>query len=292
MSILVGKDTKVVVQGISGGHGSFHTRQMLAYGTQVVAGVVPGKGGQMFDDTVPVFNTVREAAVETGANASLIFVPAPFAADAILEAADAPMDVVVCITEGIPVADMIRVKAHLEGTSTRLVGPNTPGIITPEATCKLGIQAGWIHTPGSVGVLSRSGTLTYEAVHQLTTLGIGQSTCIGLGGDPVIGTTFLDAIKLFQADPGTKGLVLIGEIGGDEEERAADFIRDEVDMPVVGFIAGQTAPPGKRMGHAGAVISGGKGTAAGKIAALEAAGVHMAPTPAAIGETMKTALGA
>jgi succinyl-CoA synthetase alpha subunit len=290
VSILVGNGTKVVVQGISGSHGSFHTRGMMEYGTSVVAGVVPGRGGQTFDETVPIFNTVIEAREKAGANASLIFVPAPFAADAIIEAADAGMDVVVCITEGIPAADMVKVKDVLTDTGATLIGPNTPGIITPAAKCKLGIQAGWIHSPGHVGLVSRSGTLTYEAVNQLTRLGIGQSTCIGLGGDPVIGTTFLDAIRLFEKDPDTKGLVLIGEIGGDEEERAAEYISDNLEIPVVAFVAGKTAPPGRRMGHAGAVISGGKGTAADKIRAFEAVGVAVAPTPADIGTTMQAAL--
>ncbi len=290
MSILVGKDTRVVIQGISGGHGSFHARQMLEYGTKVVAGVVPGKGGQSFDDKVPIYDTVTDARNKAGANASVIFVPAAFAADAIMEAADAGIELVVCITEGIPVADMVRVKRSLEGKPCRLVGPNTPGVITPEHRCKLGIQAGWIHAPGGIGVISRSGTLTYEAVYQLTRLGIGQSTCIGLGGDPIVGTTFMEAIGMFNADKGTKGLVLIGEIGGDDEERAAEYIKKEVRIPVVAFIAGQTAPPGKRMGHAGAVISGGKGTARGKIEALTAAGVRMAASPAEIGAAMKEAL--
>lgn len=287
---MVGSATRVVIQGISGGHGSFHTRQMLEYGTKVVAGVVPGKGGQKFDDKVPIFDTVLEAKEKAGANASVIFVPAAFAADAIVEAAVAGLDLVVCITEGIPVADMVKVKRFLEGRTTRLVGPNTPGVISPEHKCKLGIQAGWIHTPGSVGVISRSGTLTYEAVHQLTRLGIGQSTCMGLGGDPVVGTSFMEAISMFNRDEGTSGLVLIGEIGGDDEERAAEYLKREVSMPVVAFIAGQTAPPGKRMGHAGAVISGGKGTAKDKIEALAAAGVSIAPSPAEIGETMKAAI--
>jgi succinyl-CoA synthetase alpha subunit len=263
---------------------------MLEYGTRIAAGVVPGRGGQRFDDRVPIFDTMAEAVAAEGVNASIIFVPAPFAADAIVEAADAGAGLVVCITEGIPAQDMVMVKRYLDGKPVRLIGPNTPGVITPEHKCKLGIQAGWIHAPGRVGVLSRSGTLTYEAVYQLTRLGIGQSTCVGLGGDPVLGTTFLEAIRLFCDDPGTEGLVLIGEIGGDDEEQAAAYIREKVDLPVTAFIAGKTAPPGRRMGHAGAVISGGRGTAAGKIEALRAAGVHIAPTPAEIGTTMKKAL--
>jgi succinyl-CoA synthetase alpha subunit len=289
MSILVNADTRVVVQGISGGHGSFHTRQMIEYGTKIAAGVVPGKGGQTFDDRVPVFNTVSEAVSETGANASIIFVPAPFAADAICEAADAGVGLVVCITEGIPALEMVKVKRYLGDRDCRLVGPNTPGVITPGA-CKMGIQAGWIHAPGEVGVISRSGTLTYEAVYQLTQLGIGQSTCLGLGGDPVLGTTFTEAIRLFNEDPGTRALVLIGEIGGTEEEKAAAYIRENVKMPVAAFIAGRTAPSGVRMGHAGAIIAGGKGRAEDKIRALEAVGVHVSASPAEIGETLKAAL--
>jgi len=290
MSILVDKETRVVVQGISGGHGSFHTRQMMEYGTQVVAGVVPGKGSQKFDDTVPVFHTVSEAVSETGANASIIFVPAPFASDAICEAADAGVGLVVCNTEGIPALEMVKVVRHLADKDTELVGPNTPGVITPGA-CKMGIQAGWIHKPGKVGLISRSGTLTYEAVYQLTSLGIGQSTCLGLGGDPVLGTTFTEAVRMFNEDPGTEALVLIGEIGGTEEERAARYIRDHVKMPVVAFVAGMTAPAGVRMGHAGAIIAGGKGRAEDKIRALREAGVHIAESPAVIGETLKAALG-
>ncbi|MHC4599584.1 MAG: succinate--CoA ligase subunit alpha [Planctomycetota bacterium] len=289
MSIIVSSETRVVVQGITGGHGAFHTRQMLEYGTKIVAGAVPGKGGQRFDDKVPVYHTVSEAVREEGANASIIFVPAPFAPDAICEAADAGVTVIVCITEGIPAQDMVKVKQYLAGKPARLIGPNTPGVITP-GQCKMGIQAGWIHKPGPVGVLSRSGTLTYEAVYQLTRLGIGQSTCIGLGGDPVIGTSFTEAIAMFNEDPGTEALVLIGEIGGTEEERAAAYIREKVDMPVVAFIAGRTAPAGVRMGHAGAIIAGGKGKAEDKIRALADVGVHVAPSPADIGETMQKAL--
>ncbi|MHC4779086.1 MAG: succinate--CoA ligase subunit alpha [Planctomycetota bacterium] len=289
MSIIVSNETRVVVQGITGGHGAFHTRQMLEYGTKIVAGAVPGKGGQRFDDVVPVFNTVSEAVAEEGANASIIFVPAPFAADAICESADAGVSVIVCITEGIPALDMVKVKKYLTGKPVRLIGPNTPGVITP-GQCKMGIQAGWIHKPGKVGLLSRSGTLTYEAVYQLTQLGIGQSTCIGLGGDPVIGTSFTEAISMFNEDPGTEALVLIGEIGGTEEEKAAKYIRDHVDMPVVAFIAGRTAPPGVRMGHAGAIIAGGKGRAEDKISALSEVGVQVAQSPADIGVTMQAAL--
>ncbi|MHC5037551.1 MAG: succinate--CoA ligase subunit alpha [Planctomycetota bacterium] len=289
MSIIVNSETRVVVQGITGGHGAFHTRQMLEYGTKIVAGAVPGKGGQRFEDRVPIFHSVREAVSEEGANASIIFVPAPFAPDAICEAADAGVSLVVCITEGIPALEMVKVKAYLADKAVRLVGPNTPGVITP-GECKLGIQAGWIHKPGPVGLISRSGTLTYEAVYQLTKLDLGQSTCLGLGGDPVLGTTFTEAIRMFNEDPGTRALVLIGEIGGTEEERAAAYIREHVEMPVVAFIAGRTAPPGVRMGHAGAIIAGGKGKAEDKIRALADAGVHIADSPAVIGQTMKEAL--
>ena len=290
MSILVDKNTRLVVQGITGSEGSFHTRQMIEYGTNVVAGVTPGKGGQKFDDRVPIFNTVREAVEQTGANASVVFVPPAFAADAVMEAADAGVDLVVCITEGIPALDMVKVKDYITRRGTRLIGPNCPGIITP-GECKIGIQPGFIHKPGSVGVISRSGTLTYEAVHQLTQLGLGQSTCIGIGGDPVIGTTFVDALALYEADPYTEGVVLIGEIGGTAEEEAAEFIKTSFTKPVVAFIAGRTAPPGRRMGHAGAIIAGGKGTADEKIKALEAAGVTVALSPAEIGKTMKEVLG-
>jgi succinyl-CoA synthetase alpha subunit len=288
MAILVNEDTRLLVQGITGREGTFHTQQAVAYGTKVVAGVTPGKGGTSVDG-IPVFNTVREARDKTGANVSVIFVPPAFAADAIMEAADAGMPLVVAITEGIPTLDMIRVMQFLAHTRTRLIGPNCPGIISP-GKCKVGIMPGAIHRPGHVGVVSRSGTLTYEAVGQLTALGIGQSTCIGIGGDPIIGTTFVDALRLFNDDLGTHAIVLIGEIGGTAEEEAAEFIKANVKKPVVGFIAGRTAPPGRRMGHAGAIISGGKGTAPDKIAALEAAGVTVAASPAVIGETVNERL--
>ncbi len=290
MSVLVDNNTKLLVQGITGKTGAFHTRQSLEYGTQVVAGVTPGKGGERFDDKVPIFDSVAEAVAQTGANASVIFVPPPFAADAIMEAADAGVPLVVCITEGIPVTDMITARRYLEGRNSRLIGPNCPGIITPNQ-CRIGIMPGYIHTPGRVGVVSRSGTLTYEAVHQLTTLGLGQTTAIGIGGDPVNGTNFVDCLKLFNDDPKTEGIVMIGEIGGSAEEDGAAFISAHVDKPVVGFIAGTTAPPGKRMGHAGAIISGGKGTAEAKLEALRGAGVHIAETPSDIGSTMVGALG-
>src|SRR6202451_668799 len=286
MSILVGKQTKVLVQGITGGAGSFHAKQMIEYGTKVVAGVTPTRGGEKFEGKVPVFDTVAQAVKETGADTSCIFVPPPGAADAILEAIDAGCSLVVCITEGIPVMDMIKVRKVLETTpTTRLVGPNCPGVITPGA-CKIGIMPGHIHKPGHIGVVSRSGTLTYEAVGQLTALGIGQSTCIGIGGDPVAGMDFVDALELFQADKDTHGVILIGEIGGGAEERAATFVREKMSKPVAGFIAGTTAPPGKRMGHAGAIIAGGKGTAAEKIKALEAAGARVAPTPSDMASTL------
>ena len=288
MAILVNEDTRLLVQGITGREGTFHTQQAVAYGTKVVAGVTPGKGGSSVDG-IPVFNTVREARDRTGANVSVIFVPPAFAADAIMEAADAGMPLVVAITEGIPTLDVIRVMQFLAHTRTRLIGPNCPGIISP-GKCKVGIMPGAIHRPGHVGVVSRSGTLTYEAVGQLTALGIGQSTCIGIGGDPIIGTTFVDALRLFNDDPGTHAIVLIGEIGGTAEEEAAEFIKANVKKSVVGFIAGRTAPPGRRMGHAGAIISGGKGTAPDKIAALEAAGVTVAASPAVIGETVNERL--
>jgi len=281
MSILVNKDTRIVVQGITGREGTFHTRQCVAYGSRVVAGVTPGKGGQDMDG-IPVFNTVARAVQETGANASLIFVPPAFCGDAILEAAQAGVELVICITEGIPTLDMIKAKEAIRYNSVRLVGPNCPGVITP-GQCKMGIMPGFIHKPGDVGVISRSGTLTYEAVAQLTELGIGQSTCIGIGGDPIIGSTFIDLLRLFNGDPETTAVVMIGEIGGSAEEEAAAYIRDEMTKPVVSFIAGQTAPPGKRMGHAGAIIAGGKGTAAEKIAALEDAGVIVSSSPADIG---------
>ena len=288
MSILINRETRLVVQGITGREGTFHTRQAVAYGTRVVAGVTPGKGGTSVDG-IPIFDTVAEAAARTGANASVIFVPSSFAADAILEAADAGLPLVVCITEGIPTLDMVRVQAFLKGKKTRLIGPNCPGVITP-GECKVGIMPASIHTPGPVGVISRSGTLTYEAVAQLTSRGIGQSTCIGIGGDPIIGTQFVDALALFRDDPATRGIVLIGEIGGTAEEEAARFIRENIRVPVVSFIAGRTAPPGKRMGHAGAIISGGKGTAAEKVEALRAAGIRVVDSPASIGEAMAGAL--
>jgi len=288
VSILVNKATKVITQGITGSTGQFHTRACREYGTQMVAGVTPGKGGSDFDG-IPIFDTVSQAVTATRANASVIYVPPAFAADAILEAADAGLELVVCITEGIPVLDMVRVKRYLDGRSTRLVGPNCPGVITP-GECKIGIMPGYIHKPGTIGVVSRSGTLTYEAVHQLTQLGLGQSTCIGIGGDPIIGTGFIDALRLFQDDPGTEGVILIGEIGGAAEEQAAEFVQTHMTKPVVAFIAGQTAPPGKRMGHAGAIIAGGRGTAADKIKAFEAAGVRVAKSPAELGSTMAAAL--
>jgi succinyl-CoA synthetase alpha subunit len=288
MSVLVDKATRVVTQGITGATGQLHTRLCKEYGTQMVAGVTPGRGGTDFEG-IPIFDTVSQAVAKTGANASVIYVPPPGAADAVLEAADAGVALVVCITEGIPVADMVRAKRALEGRPVRLIGPNCPGVITPGA-CKIGIMPGYIHTPGRVGVVSRSGTLTYEAVYQLTQLGIGQSTCIGIGGDPIIGTGFVDALRLFNDDRDTDAVIMIGEIGGTAEEEAAAFIEANVKKPVVGFIAGQTAPKGKRMGHAGAIIAGGKGTAAEKIAALRGAGVEVAPGPAALGVTMQAAL--
>lgn len=285
MSILVNKDTRVLVQGITGGAGAFHAEQMLEYGTQLVGGVTPGKGGQIFGKATPIFSSVKSAVRETEAHASVIYVPAPFAADAILEAVDAGIELVVCITEGIPVMDMVRVRKVMETSSARLIGPNCPGVITPDA-CKIGIMPGFIHKKGSVGVVSRSGTLTYEAVYQLTQLGLGQSTCVGIGGDPINGTNFLDCLQLFNEDAETESVVMIGEIGGTAEEEAAEYVRDYMDKPVVGFIAGSTAPEGRRMGHAGAIISGGKGTAADKIKAFEAAGIAIAPTPSDIGKTM------
>ena len=288
MSVLVDENTRLVVQGITGSEGSFHAQQMLEYGTQIAAGVTPGKGGQDFAG-IPVFNTVSEAVDTTGANVSVIFVPPPFAADAIMEAAEAGVELVVCITEGIPTADMVRVYQYLQGRSTRLIGPNCPGIISP-GKCKIGIMPGFIHRPGKVGVISRSGTLTYEAVGQLSERGIGQSTCIGIGGDPIIGTRFVDALKLFRKDADTEAVVMIGEIGGTAEEEAAAYIRRYYDKPVVGFIAGRTAPPGRRMGHAGAIIAGGKGTADEKMKAMKRAGIHVCESPAEIGATVEAAL--
>jgi succinyl-CoA synthetase alpha subunit len=289
MSVLVDKNTRLLVQGISGKTGAFHTRGAKEYGTNVVAGVTPGKGGTIFEGT-PVFDTVAGAVKETGANATVIYVPPPFAADAILEALAAEVALIICITEGIPTLDMVKVKRVLESqTKSRLVGPNCPGVISP-GKCKIGIMPGYIHKEGDVGLVSRSGTLTYEGVHQLTTLGIGQSTCIGIGGDPVKGMDFIDALELFQNDPGTRAVLMMGEIGGDSEERAADFVKNKMTKPVAAFIAGQTAPPGKRMGHAGAIISGGKGAASDKIKALEAAGIAVARTPAEMGATLKSVL--
>ncbi|OJY15276.1 MAG: succinate--CoA ligase subunit alpha [Myxococcales bacterium 68-20] len=297
MSILVGKDTKLIVQGITGGAGSFHAKQMIEYGTNVVGGVTPTRGGEKFEGKVPVFDTVKQAVSATGANATVIFVPPPGAADAILEALDANIELVICITEGIPVVDMLGVRRVLEAAQAearangksipRLVGPNCPGVITP-GECKIGIMPGHIHKKGNIGVVSRSGTLTYEAVGQLTALGIGQSTCVGIGGDPVNGMDFVDVLELFQNDPDTHGVIMIGEIGGGAEERGAEYIKAKMTKPVAAFIAGTTAPPGKRMGHAGAIISGGQGTAAAKIAALEAAGAKVAPTPSDMASTLKS----
>jgi succinyl-CoA synthetase alpha subunit len=289
MSVLVDKNTRLLVQGISGKTGAFHTAQAKEYGTNVVAGVTPGKGGTSFEGT-PMFDTVAEAVAKTGANASVIYVPPPFAADAILEAIAAEIPLVVCITEGIPTLDMVQVRRVLESQSkTRLIGPNCPGIISP-GKCKIGIMPGYIHKEGNIGLVSRSGTLTYEGVHQLTSLGLGQSTAIGIGGDPVKGMDFVDALALFEADPETHAVLMMGEIGGSSEEQAAEFVKQKMKKPVAAFIAGQTAPPGKRMGHAGAIISGGKGTAADKIAALEAAGIKVARTPAEMGATLKSVL--
>jgi len=289
MSILVDDKTRVVVQGITGGEGTFHSQQMVEYGTKVVAGVTPGKGGQTHNG-VPVFDTVSRAVKETGANVSAVFVPPVFAADAVMEAADAGVKLVVCISEGVPTLDMVRVVTYIQGKDVRLIGPNCPGIITP-GQCKVGIMPGIIHSPGKIGVLSRSGTLTYEAVDQLTKEGLGQTTCIGLGGDPIVGTRFIDGLRLFKDDPQTEGVVLIGEIGGSDEEVAAEYIKKEFNKPVVAFIAGRTAPPGKRMGHAGAIIAGGKGTADEKIQTLRESGVTVVESPAEIGMNMKRVLG-
>jgi len=289
MSILVDRNTRVIVQGITGATGQFHARMCREYGTQIVGGVTPGKGGTDFEG-FPVFDTVEQAVKATAANATLIFVPPPFAADAIMEAADAGMPLAICITEGVPTLDMVRCMQFLRGKKTRLIGPNCPGVITP-GQAKLGIMPGYIHKPGTIGVVSRSGTLTYEAVHQLTQMGIGQSTCVGIGGDPIIGTGFIDVLRLYQDDPGTEGVILIGEIGGTAEEEAAAFVKAHMTKPVAVFIAGQTAPKGKRMGHAGAIIAGGAGTAADKIRAFEAAGVRVAKSPADLGKTMAAALG-
>ena len=288
MSILVDKNTRVVTQGITGATGQIHTRACKEYGTQMVAGVVPGKGGTTFEG-IPIFDTVEQARKATGCNASVSYVPPPFAADGILEAIAAGIELVICITEGVPVVDMVKVRRYMQGTKSRLIGPNCPGIITP-GECKIGIMPGYIHKPGDVGVVSRSGTLTYEAVFQLTNLGIGQSSCIGIGGDPIVGTSHIDALRLFNEDPKTRAIVMIGEIGGTAEEEAAEYVKQNVKKPVVAFIAGQTAPKGRRMGHAGAIISGGRGTAADKIAALKAAGIAVAMSPAEMGITMKNLL--
>lgn len=287
MSILVDETTRVVVQGITGNEGAFHTRQMAEYGTAVVAGVTPGKGGQLFEG-IPVFNTVRDAVRETGANASAIFVPPAFAADAVMESVDGGIKTVVCLTEGIPTLDMVAVTQYMKGKGIRLIGPNTPGVISP-GKCKIGVMAGYIHKPGRVGIMSRSGTLTYEVVDQLTKLGIGQSSCVGIGGDPIIGLTFVDLLAFFESDPGTDAVVMIGEIGGRAEEEAADYFRDHMKKPVIAFIAGITAPPGRRMGHAGAIISGGVGDAKSKIRALEGAGIVVVKHPGEIGETVQQA---
>jgi succinyl-CoA synthetase alpha subunit len=289
MSIFIDKNTKVLVQGITGSVGAFHTKQMLEYGTKIVGGVTPGKSGSRVEG-VPVFNTVLDAVKSTGANASVIYVPPAFAADAICEGFDAGLDVVVCITEGIPILDMVKVKRFMEGKKTRLVGPNCPGVITP-GECKIGIMPGYIHKPGTIGIVSKSGTLTYEAVHQVSVLGMGQSTCVGIGGDPINGTNFIDVLSAFEADPKTEAVIMIGEIGGTAEEEAAAYVKAKMRKPVVGFVAGQTAPKGKRMGHAGAIISGGKGTAAEKIEAFKAAGISVSETPADMGKTLMRRLG-
>jgi succinyl-CoA synthetase alpha subunit len=290
MAVLVDKNTRLICQGITGSSGAFHSGQMLAYGTNLVGGVTPGKGGQVFEGKVPVYNTVAEAREQTGANATVIFVPPPFAADAICEAVDAGIELIVAITEGIPATDMTRVHAYMQGSQSRMIGPNCPGIITPEQ-CKIGIMPGHIHKPGRVGVVSRSGTLTYEAVGQLSAIGLGQSTCIGIGGDPIIGTNHTDALQLFNADDETELVIMIGEIGGSAEEEACAWAKEHMTKPVVGFIAGATAPPGRRMGHAGAIVSGGQGTAEAKFQAMEDAGIHVVRSPADMGKMVKSILG-